>query len=162
MKQKTWMAQQSPHFHLSRPSSRCFSFMVWVGTWPSISLPAQMMIAWSFEISWLFTETEQDCQWVLSDFFSGLDLKDNNGLSYIANALLQEMEKQVSQLPAHFFQLGLGLEYVSQMGKVNPYILDMTGFDLDLSAINSSSSKSLFTMPNSSSCSGWHALVGNV
>jgi len=75
-----------------------------VGGNPAINITASsdddhLDLVVDIEISWLFTETEQDCQWVLSDFFSGLDLKDNNGLSYIANALLQEMEKQVSQLP---------------------------------------------------------------
>ena len=70
---------------------------------------------------------------VLSDFFSDSDLEENDGLSYFANALLPgDGEASISVAGTLTFEVGL--EYILQMGKVNPYILGTTGFDLDLSA----------------------------
>jgi hypothetical protein len=71
----------------------------------------------------------------MASFFSDEQLKENAGLDFFANALLPgEGSATISLDGSLSFRIGIGLEYVSQTGNVNAYILGTTGIVAELSA----------------------------
>ncbi len=101
-------------------------------TTTSDSIRSELTVELTLE--WAFTQTET---FVLdmSEYFSEEDIADNPGLDFFANALLPGSgEGQFGIEAALVFTMGVGLEYVSSTGTINPFVIGTTGFKLQLAA----------------------------